>query len=116
MGEAIIDNILRHLPLFAGCTVIDGELFGIDGFLEAKGKEGPSGEKRGSSWVKAAFQILHRIPSKSVVSYHKSGHPKKPPCTGGSTRLTRSIHRLWQPRWPTVEGAILGGSPKHQRK
>jgi len=88
----------------------------MGGFLRAKGKRGPGGGKRGSSSVKAALQILYRIPSKSVVSYHKSGRPKKSSCTGGRTRLMRSIDRLWQPRWPTVEGAVLGGSRKHQRK
>jgi len=32
MGEAIIDVILRHILLFAACTVIDGELLGTVGW------------------------------------------------------------------------------------
>jgi len=44
MGEvgAIIDGILRHLPLFGACTVVDGELLSMVGwwFLGGRGKAG----------------------------------------------------------------------------
>jgi len=72
MGEvgAILDVIVRHLPLFAACTVVDG-VVDIVGWwnLGAGGKRGLDKEKRGPSRVKAALQIHQKILGDSVVRY-----------------------------------------------
>ena len=49
--------------------------------------------KRGSSGVKVALRIPHkvRILNKSIVLYNKYGHLQKPPSASGRVSPTRSI-------------------------
>ena len=73
-------------------------------FLGVEEKRGLAKEKRGSS---AALHIqYHFMEHGRNVSLHTS-HPRKPPSAGGRTGLTRSMHKLWQPRWPTLREQSL---------
>ena len=69
MREVIIDVILRHILLFAACTVVDGELLGTVSWW-ILGSWGKAGVFFG---VKAALLMpLHGSPKNSVAPHNRS--------------------------------------------
>jgi len=73
--------------------------------LGVGGKWGPAKEKRGSSSIRVALHIsLYGTPEKKGF-HHKNGHSqrysKRRPYSQSNPKLTKSIHKLWQPWWLT---------------
>ena len=90
-----MDEVLRHLWLFAACTVVEEDLLSmvVDDIL-GRGQSGVLVRKSGSSGIKAALRIQLRGTQKKSVARYEPPFTKNLRSAGGRAGPIKSIHKL----------------------